>query len=132
MGFSMKLLLDTCSFLWLTTEPKKLSKVAKKALSEPSAKLFLSEVTVLEICFKVSARMLTLPQVPAIWIEDQIDQWELEVAALSRSSIYREGELQTHHKDPFDRLLVAQALELRAAIVSPDSMITKYSVDVIW
>ena len=128
----MKVLLDTCTFIWLCAEPERLSAAAKKTLKSSKQSLFLSEVSVMEICFKVSSGKLVLPDPPSVWVETQIDMWRLEVLALSRATMYRSGELPMHHEDPFDRLLIAGAIEARATVVTPDKEYSKYPVSVLW
>jgi len=86
----------------------------------------------MEICSKVTSGKLTLPSPPSVWIEDQIDIWQFEPVPFSRSTMYRAGELPLHHRDPFDRLLIAHALERRATIVTPDEEFKKYAVSVVW
>ncbi len=128
----MKILLDTCTLIWLCAEPESLSAQAKKVLQSKKNQVFLSEVSVMEICFKVTAGKLTLPQPPSLWIEEQIELWHLEVLSLGRSTMYRAGELALHHRDPFDRLLIANAIEGRATILTPDKEFKKYPVSVLW
>ena len=128
----MKLLIDSCTFIWLCAEPKHLSATAKKALQKKENSLYLSEVSIMEICFKHTSGKLTLPSAPPVWIESQIETWNLSVLTISRATIYRAGELALHHRDPFDRLIIASALENRATIVTPDPEFEKYPVSVTW
>lgn len=128
----MKLLLDTCTFIWLAAEPRKLSAKAKRLLRGDDAKIMLSDLSVLEICFKQSAGKLQLPMAAADWIEEQSEIWELEKLPISRSVFYRASELAMIHRDPFDRLLVATALEYRATILSPDKVVAAYPVTCVW
>lgn len=128
----MKLVLDTCCFIWLCAEPARLSKPAKKALQIRDNSIFLSEVSIMEICFKVTSGKLKLPDPPPVWIEHQIEIWKLDVLQLSRSVMYRAGELPLYHRDPFDRLIIASAIEARATIVTPDTEFKKYPVSLKW
>ena len=128
----MKLLLDTCTFIWLSAEPRKLSAKAKRLLRGDDVKMMLSDLSVLEICFKQSSGKLQLPMAAADWIEEQSELWELEKLPISRSVIYRASELAMIHRDPFDRLLVATALEYRATILSPDKAVAAYPVTCVW
>jgi len=127
-----KLLLDTCTLIWLSSDPAKLSKLAKKTLAMPEHQLALSEVSIMEICFKATAGKLVFPDPPSIWVERQIESWQLDVVPLGRSVMYRAGELALHHRDPFDRLLIASAIEGRATVVSPDPALRAYPVSVLW
>jgi PIN domain nuclease of toxin-antitoxin system len=125
------LLLDTCTFLWLTTDPAKLGRRAAAAIEADSV-LLLSDASVWEICLKWQAKKLVLPSPPRAWVAEQVRTWELERAALEHEHFYRTVELPDLHRDPFDRLLVAQSLVLGAPIVTPDPAIRAYPVAVIW
>ena len=125
-------LLDTCTFIWLCADSKRLSKAARNAIDAPSASLLLSDISVLEITFKWSAGKLDLPDPPRLWVESQVEAWALTMQPLGRAEIYRAGELPEHHRDPFDRLLVAAALNLNATILTPDTAIHRYPVSYRW
>jgi PIN domain nuclease of toxin-antitoxin system len=128
----MRLLLDTCTFLWLAATPAQLSPAARRALDSESNELFLSHVSIWEIHMKHQARKLTLPQKPRPWISRQlaargIADWPIDLEAIHRTS-----ELPDHHKDPFDRLLLAQAEVHEFRIVTPDPAFQKYRAKLIW
>ena len=125
-------LLDTCTFIWLCAEPERLSETAKRAIRASDASLLLSDVSALEITLKWRAGKITLPDPPGLWVEAQIAAWVLDCRPLSRTDIYRAGELPEHHRDPFDRLLVATALNLNATILTPDKAIHQYPVSYRW
>lgn len=125
-------LLDTCAFIWLCADPDKLSETAKQAIDDRGSTLLLSDVSVLEITLKWSAGKLVLPDPPKYWVEAQAAVWSLNIQPLDRTVIYRAGELPEHHRDPFDRLLVASALELNATIITPDEAIHRYPVSYRW
>ena len=128
----MRLLLDTCTFIWLTSQPRRIPKSVRAELQNDSNSLYLSDVNILEICFKWSSGRLPLPTPPRRWCEDQADIWGLEWIGLKRSLVYRAAELPTIHVDPFDRLLVSTALEEDCTLVTPDPAIAKYPVAVLW
>lgn len=79
-----------------------------------------------------TAKKIRLPDPPRIWIETQADIWRIEHVAIDRAIIYRSSELATVHGDPFDRLIIATAIEHGMRIVTPDPEIAKYPVSVIW
>ena len=128
----MRYLLDTCSFLWLCAAPERLSEKARDVLSQGGAELILSDVTALEIALKWLAGKIRLPAPPRSWVEEQAGLWSLVRAPISRTAIYHLTELPTLHADPFDRLLVATALEEDATIVTPDESIQRYPVAWAW
>lgn len=125
-------LLDTCTFIWLCSDPEQLSEAAKNAINTRDATLLLSDISMLEISLKWGAGKIVLPDPPKHWIETQIATWGLASSALSRADIYRVSELPDHHRDPFDRLLVAVALNLNATILTPDKAIHQYPISHRW
>ena len=125
-------ILDTCTLIWLCAQPKRLSTTARDLIDTPETRLLLSEVSVLEISLKWSAGKLKLPDPPRHWIEAQVATWSLECLALRREDMHRAGELPAHHRDPFDRLLVAAALRVNAVILTPDEAIRRYPVSCRW
>ena len=128
----MRLLLDTFPFVWLTSEPIRLSKVATEALSDDSSELFLSDASVLELCLKYGDGSLKMPQSPRRWVEKQRKAWQVNMITLRREASYRLSELPYHHDDAIDRLLVATALAEDLTILTPDEEIRKYPVTTIW
>lgn len=97
-----------------------------------AADIALSDVSVLETCLKCGAGKLTLPGPPRAWIEAQAKTWGLTRVVLEAAHCYRASELVLLHRDPFDRLLVAQALETGRVVVTPDTWIARYPVGVTW
>jgi PIN domain nuclease of toxin-antitoxin system len=126
------LLLDTCTFLWLAAEPKSLSKAARTAIDANDALLFVSDASVWEICLKWTAGKIQLPAPPRRWLTEQLTTWRVDRVPLEHEHLFRATELPPVHKDPFDRLLVAQAIEHGLSIVTPDPLIRAYPVAVVW
>lgn len=127
-----RFLLDTCTLIWLATEPEKLSPASVQAMDDTDSVLLWSDVSSLEIVVKWSAGKLALPDPPRHWLESQIDAWSLECLSLRRTDIYRASELPTYHRDPFDRLLVAAAVNADATILTPDGAVHQYPVSCRW
>jgi PIN domain nuclease of toxin-antitoxin system len=125
------LLLDTCTFIWLASDPAKLSPAAAKAIDRES-EIQLSDASVWEICLKWQSKKITLPSPPRTWVSEQLRQWRLQSLAIAPEHLFRCTELPDLHKDPFDRLLVAQALSQNLTLVTPDEAIRQYPVSVIW
>lgn len=128
----MKLLLDACTLLWLVGAPIRLGATVTDAIGRPDTRLILSDCSAWEICLKWKAGKISLPQPPRLWVEAQSRTWGIEPLSISRSHLYRVTELPEYHRDPFDRLLVAQAIEEGLTIATPDAEIKKYPVAVIW
>ena len=128
----MRLLLDTCTFLWLVQQPDRISSEAGKLIDDSRNDLLLSEVSVLEIVVKHSAGKLPLPDVPRRWILSKLSYHQVVSLPLSSEVILRSGELPRVHADPFERLLAAQAIEAGLTLLSPDSPISDLGASRVW
>lgn len=117
--------------IWLTAEPERIGEAARTALNS-QAEVYLSDVSIWEVCLKWQAGKVKLPQPPRAWCEGQSTVWRLLPLAIERSHLYRVSELPDHHRDPFDRLLVGQALEMRLTILTPDEQIHRYPGPWLW
>jgi PIN domain nuclease of toxin-antitoxin system len=128
----VKLLLDTCAFIWLTQEPAKLSSTAQAAIDDPANELLFSHASAWEMHLKHHAGKLNLPESSRAWIPQQMRTWKIQGFPIDIGAIHRTSDLAHIHLDPFDRMLAAQALENALAIVSPDDTFPKYGVRAIW
>ena len=128
----MNLLLDSCALIWLASEPARLSQAATAAINAPEAILHISHASLWEITLKHGAGKLTLPAAPRQWWTEQISKWGLVELPLTAEALLRGSELPAHHKDPFDRVILAQALLHDLAVVSPDEAFPPYGVRVVW
>ena len=127
----MKLLLDTHAFLWLVAGDRRLSPTARRALAEPKAQPLLSLASVWELAIKSSLGRLTLPEPLDTYLAKKLAT-NLRLLSVELSHVVAVERLPFHHQDPFDRLLVAQALSERLPIVTRDREIRKYGVEVVW
>ena len=132
MVWGMNVLLDTCTFLWLSLENAKLSKLAVAAIDGESNRLFLSDVSLWEISLKYQAGKLELPRAPAIWLREQRAFYNLTPLPIRETSIFLTSDLPPVHQDPFDRLIAAQAIENNLTILSPDRPLSQLGADRIW
>lgn len=124
-----RLLVDTNVVIWMLAGNRgRVSKVARRALEDDSRSLFVSAVTVWEIATKRSLNKLRAPHGWADSLSG-IGLEPLPVTALHAEAV---EHLPWHHRDPFDRLLVAQARVEEMALVSADEQLRAYDVDVIW
>lgn len=128
----MRVLLDTHSFLWLVTDDPKLSERAKSVFLDGDNELFCSAVVGFEIAVKFSLGKLDLAEPPREFMEKRIRHNALKPLAVTLEHSYRLAQLPFHHRDPFDRLLVAQALEEDLALLSIDAILSEYGVRRIW
>ena len=125
------LLVDTCTFIWLVSDAARLSAEAAAAL-EAESDIALSDASIWEVCLKWQVRKIELPSPPRTWVSEQARLWRLARLAIEPDHLYRVVELPELHRDPFDRLLVAQAIASGAKIVTPDPAIHQYPVAVVW
>lgn len=128
----MKLLLDTCVFLWMAQQPGKISAMASRSMDDSSNKLLVSDVSILEVVVKHSAGKLPLPKNPSEWIPEKIAYHQLTRIPLKLDVIFRSGDAPRVHFDPFDRLLAAVAVEDGLTVVSPDRPISDLGASRIW
>jgi PIN domain nuclease of toxin-antitoxin system len=127
----MKILLDTHAFVWMDNEPKKLSRRAQKLCQDPDNVLLLSVASIWEIQIKNQLGKLQLRMpLPEIIREQQENG--IEILPIEPAHIFALDSLPNHHKDPFDRLLIAQAIVESAVLVSADPLIKQYPVKVEW
>ncbi len=128
----MNLLLDSCVLIWLSQAPENISRRAKAAINDGANELWISHASIWEIHLKHLAGKLALPQAPRVWLTEQMAIWGAQAAAIDLESVHTTSELPLIHKDPFDRLLVAQTRLLGAKLVSPDRVFEKYEAKVLW
>lgn len=128
----MKLLLDTHTLIWSVDEPSKVSATAMAALQDPAAVRLLSAATVWELAIKVGQGKLTLSMPYRQWLEKAIADLVLEILPITVEYGERYATLPPHHKDPFDRLMVAQSLVDGIPLVGVDAAFDPYGVTRIW
>lgn len=128
----MHALLDTCTFLWLAFEPERIAAVARKILDDPGTVRRLSQTSVLEIVLKYRAGKLPLPEAPEVWIPSRREFFHLENQPLDERVIYRSGKLPDGHEDPFDRLIVAHAIESGSTLLSPETPLSLLEASRLW
>ncbi|MBU7585308.1 MAG: type II toxin-antitoxin system VapC family toxin [Nostoc sp. TH1S01] len=128
----MKLLLDTQAFLWFVLNDRALSQVACDLIVDPLNDILLSPASYWEIAIKVSIGKYQIPESFATWIERQIQVNELEILPIKVFHTAAIVNLPFHHKDPFDRLLIAQALTETIPIISADAVLDNYAVTRYW
>lgn len=128
----MKILLDTCTFLWLTAGSNALSLNAINAFTEPENEVYLSAVSAWEINIKYKIGKLPLPLSPDKFIPRERERHFISALELSEQDTLFLHKLPTPHNDPFDRMLVCQAIEHSLTILTPDPLITQYPVRSLW
>lgn len=127
----MKLLLDTHCWLWSLAEPERLSPEARRLLVSRRNTVYLSAASAWEVAIKYALGKLSLPEPPSTYVPSRMAAQGLEPLPISHSHALQVASLPMHHRDPFDRLLVAQALVERLTILTADPSFGLYSVPVI-
>ena len=124
---SRRYLLDTHVLLWLLYDDTRVPTEVVEALSRPLAKVYVSSISIVEIEIKRSIGKLLLDSSPL----DFIDQMGFKSLDLTMKEARRLSELPLIHRDPFDRLLICQALENRLTLVTADEFVSRYPVSTI-
>jgi PIN domain nuclease of toxin-antitoxin system len=128
----VKALLDTHAFLWAITNDRRLSRKAQAIFASGQNDLFLSVAGVWEVLIKTQIGKLKLPLPAGPYLRQQMAQNSMQVLPLRLEHVLRLEYLPLHHRDPFDRLLVAQSIEEHLPIVSSDPFLAKYPVSLLW
>lgn len=125
-------LLDTHTFLWMAGAPEKLGAAARELIEEPAAELLLSVASVWEMAIKKSLGKVDVPTPLAAFLEEQLAATRTSLLDVRAEHALRVETLPWHHRDPFDRLLVAQASVEKLTILSRDTVLDDYPPDRIW
>jgi len=128
----VKLLLDTCTFLWLTKGSEDLSPIAMDVFTDPKNEVYLSAVSTWEIIVKYRLGKLSLPLSPDKFIPKERKRHLITSLDLSEQDTLHLSKLPAPHKDPFDRMLVCQAIEHSLTILTPDPLVTQYPIRSLW
>ncbi|MCL1473912.1 type II toxin-antitoxin system VapC family toxin [Argonema antarcticum] len=127
----MNILLDTHTFLWYLQDSKELSSKAAEIIEDPSNTLWLSIASLWEISIKLGLGKLSL-QNSFSELEEVSQQLKIEVLPITFSDTERYLNLPLHHRDPFDRILVAQAMNHSLVLISRDVAFDAYDLQRVW
>jgi PIN domain nuclease of toxin-antitoxin system len=131
----MKLLLDTCTFLWLLGDVDRLSKGAREVIRDPDNACWLSAASLWEALVKHAVGRLAIdcaPEPVGDFLRAQREAHGVEPLAVEEAAVAHITTLPGLHQDPFDRLLICQAIEHGLTIVTPDTEIRSYPVKTLW
>jgi PIN domain nuclease of toxin-antitoxin system len=128
----MKCLLDTSVFLWGLAAEHKLNQRAKGILTSPETELYFSAASSWEIAIKFALGSLILPGAPSVFLPQAMRSWAIRSLDITHGHALRAGELPTHHRDPFDRMLIAQAMAEEMTLLTADRVFQKYKIDIIY
>jgi PIN domain nuclease of toxin-antitoxin system len=128
----VRLLLDTVTFLWLVAEPERLASSVRDAVVDPANEVYLSAVSVWEIAIKHAIGRLPLPEAAERFVPQQRTRHDIESLPLDEDSALQLPRLPALHRDPFDRMLICQAIMHGLVIATPDRDIASYPVRTLW
>lgn len=128
----MRFLIDTHCFLWAISAPERLNEDAKEMITSDDHTGVLSSISAAEIAVKVSIGKLQAAPSAYEYVQSEIDDFDLQTLPLYVHHGLRVAELPLHHRDPFDRLLVAQAQAEGLPLMTADPKLAKYDVEIIW
>lgn len=128
----MRVLLDTHAFLWWNTDDHKLSSVARNVIADDRNELYLSVASAWEIAIKAARGSLVLPDPPEQYVPSRLRLHRIQALPIQLGHALRVYDLPMIHRDPFDRLLIAQSQLETLPILTTDPEIARYNVDIIW
>lgn len=127
----MKILLDTHIFLWFISGDTKLSIDVQDAIRNPDNEVYLSTISVWEAIVKYQLGKMPLPEHPGAYLPKQRDLHQITSLALDKSSVVQLAKLTPLHRDPFDRMLICQALQNGLTIATVDEAVRGYSISIL-
>ncbi len=127
----MRLLLDTHVFLWLQTTPARVGAIVD-TLALDTTELLLSPASSWEIAIKWSLGKLPLPEPPAAYVPEAMRIARVRSLAITHSHTLAVADLPDHHRDPFDRVLIAQSMVESIRLVTADPLMRRYDANLLW
>ncbi len=128
----MRVLLDTHCWLWVHAQPERFSLAARAVIEDTGNQLFFSAASAWEIAIKYALGKLPLPVPPAEYVPSRMERGDTAALPVEHEHALRVATLPPHHRDPFDRLLVAQCQTERMRLLTKDPQFKPYDIEVIW
>jgi PIN domain nuclease of toxin-antitoxin system len=128
----MKYLLDTVVWIWSLGPSERLTEEARSILLSGQEEIYLSSATSWEISIKLRLGKLSFPEPPANHISQFIARQNLRPLSITHAHAQKVYDLPPHHDDPFDRILIAQAIVEDMTILTSDRLFKRYPVEVVW
>lgn len=128
----MKLLLDTCAFLWWSQGSARIPKDVRRLVADPANDVYVSAVTAWELAVKHELGKLDLPAPPEVFAPRRREWYDFKSLPIDEASALQLRRLPSLHRDPFDRLLICQAIEHGMTLLTPDRLISQYPVRISW
>jgi len=125
-------LLDTHAFLWWIMGEANLSALARQTLSQASGRVLVSVASLWEMVIKIKLGKLRMPDPFDTYVLRQLQKNRMEILPIHAPHVFETLRLPTHHRDPFDRLLVAQARVEKLTLISGDETLKTYDVKILW
>ncbi len=119
------ILLDTCTLLWLSTDLSELSKIARSRVNDPNS-IYVSAISAFEIGQKVSRKSLILPKPIDEWFAEILEDRDFKPLPVTMAIAAQATLLPPIHRDPFDRMIIATAMQHDLTLLTPDPFIRKY------
>lgn len=128
----MRVLIDTQVFLWWIEDSPRLSRKAARTIADPENEILLSLASCWEVAIKVSSSKLRLPQPPSLFFPEQLQRNGFDLLDIAFPHVAGVTDLPFHHRDPFDRLIISQALTEKIPVLTSDRIFAAYGVTRIW
>lgn len=128
----MRFLLDSHVLVWWQADDARLGPAARGVLADPESELVWSAASTWELGIKAATKRLTLPLPFALWVGSRVASLGGVHLPVSHDHAVAAAALPPHHRDPFDRMLVAQAVTEGLTLVSADPLLRQYGVDLLW
>lgn len=128
----MKILLDTHTFLWFIAGDAQLDAYARQLIEDPDNERYLSVASIWEITIKSSLGRLTVPMPPSALIREHVWANAIEILSITPEHLDTLHTLPYHHKDPFDRLMIAQVIQEGMSLITKDQAFSEYNIQVAW
>jgi PIN domain nuclease of toxin-antitoxin system len=127
----VRILIDTHCWLWLCASPERFSDATLARLADPRTERWLSSASIWEIVIKHQLGKLSLPVHPRDFVPSRLETTQTDVLEISAAHALRVADLPEHHRDPFDRMIVAQALVEGASLLTADRAVALYEVELL-
>jgi PIN domain nuclease of toxin-antitoxin system len=128
----LKCLFDTHTLLWVINDDPHLSKKAKSIYLNDNHEIFISMATIWELSIKISLKKLEIPGDLSEFVSEHVYGNKIEILSIQLPHLYQLQNLSFHHRDPFDRLIISQAIFEHLPIISADSAMDRYPIKRIW
>jgi PIN domain nuclease of toxin-antitoxin system len=128
----MRVLLDTHAFLWFIWQDSKLSSAARSTIEDPANDVFVSAASIWEIGIKIGIGKLTLAEPLDVFLSRELPGNDFELLPIAIEHVAAVVDLPFHHRDPFDRMLIAQSITETVPLVSADAIFDDYTIRRLW